>query len=439
MRALTRFLLIGVAAVAISGCVLLDVKRQQQKLSAFCTVSGTVVSEESEDKPLVVVLVRRDGPGEKIEHWSVFDHYVLERGGRWMFRTDAGVYGLAAFQDTHDDLVYRPGEPFLRVDLDNLLDCKPGDEIKNIALSIPVDGRPRIDGPLDIAKLRARTIQDQMRTSIGLQTAVGEVADLGDPRFSEENARMGLWRPFDFLFDARPGIYLLEPYDPNKTPVLFVHGIQGTPRNFETIIRNLDRGRFQPMVYYYPSGVDLSIVADHLNQTMLQLRRQLGFDDLYVIAHSAGGLVSRSFILRYAGAVGHGDIPVFATIATPWGGVESAGRGVANSPVVVGSWRSLAPDSPFLTEMFFEGGEAGGTRKYLPATLTYHLLFAFRRNSSSFGPSDDGTITVESQTRWEAQDDADHRLYGFNETHVGVLESEETSRLINEILADRGF
>jgi hypothetical protein len=89
--------------------------------------------------------------------------------------------------------------------------------------------------------------------------------------------------------------------------------------------------------------------------------------------------------------------------------------------------------------MFFEGGEAGGTRKYLPATLTYHLLFAFRRNSSSFGPSDDGTITVESQTRWEAQDDADHRLYGMNETHVGVLESEETSRLINEILADRGF
>lgn len=438
MGKLFQVLWIGAAVAALHGCVFFEVKQQQRNLAAFCLVSGTVTSEHATDKPLVVVLVRKvDANPDIDEKWRVFDHYVLEGNGRWAFGATVGVYGLAAFEDTNSDLVYQPDEPFLGVALNDLVNCGPGSKIGDIALTIPETGRLAVDGPIDVVELQSRTLDDQMQTSIGLLTAVGDVTDLGHTRFSEENARKGLWRPFDFLFDAGPGIYLLEEYAPDKTPVLFVHGIMGTPRNFAYIIDHLDRKMFQPWVYYYPSGVRLTAVVRHLNQTTLQLRRRLGFDDVLVVAHSAGGLVARSFIFQHRDSMGEDSIPVLATIATPWNGHAAAARGVERAPAVVHSWRDIAPGSAFLTEMFHADGEPGESLKQLPEGVKHHLVFAFKRNRNSFGESDDRTVTVASQVRWEAQQDAD-RLYGFDETHVGVLQSEQLSKLLNAILADGG-
>jgi hypothetical protein len=53
------------------------------------------------------------------------------------------------------------------------------------------------------------------------------------------------------------------------------------------------------------------------------------------------------------------------------------------------------------------------------------------------GEAADGTVTVSSQLDWSAQLDA-ARLYGFNETHMGVLESAATSALLNDLLAKVG-
>ena len=59
------------------------------------------------------------------------------------------------------------------------------------------------------------------------------MAALSDPRFDRDNGRMGLWEPFDFLLEVGAGVYMLEPYDPSRTPVVFVHGMGGSPREFE--------------------------------------------------------------------------------------------------------------------------------------------------------------------------------------------------------------
>ena len=53
--------------------------------------------------------------------------------------------------------------------------------------------------------------------------------------------------------------------------------------------------------------------------------------------------------------------------------------------------------------------------------------------SVALGEANDGTVTVASQLRQEAQRGA-ARLYGFNETHMGVLESAEVSALLNGLL-----
>jgi len=49
----------------------------------------------------------------------------------------------------------------------------------------------------------------------------------------------------------------------------------------------------------------------------------------------------------------------------------------------------------------------------------------------------DGTVTLESQLDYRAQDVADH-LHGLNEGHVSILSSERTAAYINQYLLSKG-
>ena len=54
------------------------------------------------------------------------------------------------------------------------------------------------------------------------------------------------------------GLFLLAPYDPDKIPILFVHGANGTPEGWKMIVEQIDRKKYQPWFYYYPSGFRLN-------------------------------------------------------------------------------------------------------------------------------------------------------------------------------------
>ncbi len=385
--------------------MLLDVKEQQAKIDATCRISGRVDAERVEAAPLVVVLARQRG-----EIWQVADHFVLERPGLWGFAASAGSYGVAAFQDLNGDLKLQPDEPFLRV---QQLTCKPGERRMDLALRVPADGRSRFTETVDVSALQVRTFDAQMDVSLTQVTAVGEIAELSDPRFDQALAEDGLWRPFDFLFKGHPGIYFLGAYDSTKIPVLFVHGINGSPRNFKTLIERLDRRRFQPWVYYYPSGAALPNVASHLTQTMRQLQVRYGFASFAVVAHSMGGLVSRGFLQRYREGGGAASVPLLVSIATPWDGHKAAEWG-AKAPI--GSARvftDMAPNSAYLRSLY--GRDPG---------VPHYLLYT----------SNDGTVTKESQLRDAAQKGA-ASVEGFHETHMGVLEAAAVSARLNELLA----
>jgi pimeloyl-ACP methyl ester carboxylesterase len=265
-----------------------------------------------------------------------------------------------------------------------------------------------------------------MRRTLGQLTAVGEIAKLTDARFARDVAEDGLWRPFDFVAASYAGIYFLEADDPARTPVLFVHGIQGTPASFATLASKLDKSRFQPWFYYYPSGVHLSEIADHLAQTVAKVTRRYPHDRIVVVAHSMGGLVARGFLLRHASNAGAARIPLFITLSTPWDGHKAAEIGVKRAPAVVRVWEDMSPGSAYLRGIF-EQPLAPGT--------PHHLIFTFRRDASSFGASDDEAVTVASQLRPAAQAGA-ARLYGFDDTHVGVLGNAEVSALVNRLLAE---
>jgi pimeloyl-ACP methyl ester carboxylesterase len=231
---------------------------------------------------------------------------------------------------------------------------------------------------------------------------------------------------------VRPGIYFAAPYDPHKTPVLFVHGITGTPRNFAQLAARIDRKRLQPWFFYYPSGAPLDAVANALGSLVSRLHVRYHFPELYVVAHSMGGLVARAFVLGHATESGD-YVTRFVTLATPWGGHAMAKRGVEEAPAVVRSWIALAPGSAFLDALFYEDTGAGRTRRRLSSHVRYDLLFAFHRTTNRFGESSDGVIPIASQLVPEAQDEATVTR-GFDETHAGILDSPEAAAALDALL-----
>ena len=230
----------------------------------------------------------------------------------------------------------------------------------------------------------------------------------------------------DFLREVGPGLFFLEPYDARRIPVIFVHGMDGSPRDWTTIIDHLDRTRLQPWVYYWPTGMSLRFSAWALDQSIEELRARHGFTRFYLIAHSMGGLVSRGAInLRLA----DGRPPIverFITISTPWKGHAAAKLGVKTAPVVVPSWKDMAPGSEYLQSLFSTPW---------PATIEVGLLFSHHGKSVLTPGKDDGVVSVDSMLAYEAQDGA-RFIFGLAENHTSILSSPKTLEKLDLLLAD---
>jgi len=427
-----KYLTVAVATLVASGCMFKDVKEQQATIDALCTFSGTVAAAQGDGNlPLVVGLARhKGGDPETVTNWEMADHFVLENAGRFVFKASPGTYGLVSFEDRNSDGTYQPTEPFLRIETDKLLKCSSSERLVDLKLTIPSQGRSRVEGPINFADFQARTHTQQDEISLGAMTVYGQVTTIDDPKFTDAVAGDSLWRPYDFVVNVGPGVYFMEKYDAKKIPVLFVHGINGQPGNFKSLIARLDRNKYQPWVYYYPSGGHLDAIADHLDQTMKALQLQYGFTKHHVVAHSMGGLVSRGFLLRNQTAQSRAKIPLYITIATPWGGHKSAASGVKYAPAVVRVWNDMVPDSPYIHSLFF-ADSGNQNHRHLPAGIKHHLLFAFKGDGGN--ECTDGTVTVASQMDVNAQSDA-VRLYGYDETHMSILDSEAVSTLVNGLL-----
>jgi pimeloyl-ACP methyl ester carboxylesterase len=412
-------------ACFLSGCGLFAVEEQQQKIATYCNIYGTIKPEVDNGKKMIILLFKHNGGDiSKRENWRLFDHFVNDSPGKWYFSTASGSYLIAAFKDVNDDLIYQLDEPAIAPTPENIVQCQPGEVKTGINLVIAEQGRTRAEAPLDIAKLQIRSSKQQLDISLGQVTQIGTLASLDEPRFADEVAEQSLWRPLDFLIDGNTGLYFLEPYSAEKIPVLFVHGINGTPRNFEYLIKQMDRTHFQPWVLYYPSGAYLDNVSRYVDQMLQQLHAKYKFDKLAVVAHSMGGLVSRSFILKHLDNSKSVTIPLFISISTPWNGHMAAKLGVDHAPTPVYAWEDLAPGSRFLKELFY----LNDTRRKLPDDMSKHLLFSFIDSGAG-----DGTVSLASELRPEAQEEA-NRMYGYQKSHMGILNSPETAIVVNKLL-----
>jgi pimeloyl-ACP methyl ester carboxylesterase len=111
--------------------------------------------------------------------------------------------------------------------------------------------------------------------------------------------------------DDHSGLFLIEPYQPDKIPVVFIHGLMSSPDTWVQMINALKndpiiRNRYQFWFYSFSSGVPVMATAGNLRKVLLAAREELGttpealanFDKMVLIGHSMGGLVSRTLLQR---------------------------------------------------------------------------------------------------------------------------------------------
>ncbi|WP_146446426.1 esterase/lipase family protein [Botrimarina colliarenosi] len=101
------------------------------------------------------------------------------------------------------------------------------------------------------------------------------------------------------------GLYLLEPYDPDRIPVVMVHGLWSSPATWMEMFNDLRsdprvRSRYQFWFYLYPTGNPFWVSAAKMRTDLAQLRttfdpggRAFALDQTILVGHSMGGLISR--------------------------------------------------------------------------------------------------------------------------------------------------
>lgn len=176
-------------------------------------------------------------------------------------------------------------------------------------LSYPVTAVARFDDSLD----HSTTLQlFDSRESDGVtvrQTLLPLETDLSTPlAWFLTDPKKSLLDTFAFFRTDKAqkleGLYMVQPYDPDRIPVLMVHGIWSSPITWMEMFNDLQsdatiRDRYQFWFHLYPTGQPLTFAAAELREELKELRLQLdpygqnpNLDQMVTVGHSMGGLMS---------------------------------------------------------------------------------------------------------------------------------------------------
>lgn len=103
-------------------------------------------------------------------------------------------------------------------------------------------------------------------------------------------------------YNDTANLNFVQPYDPKRIPVLFVHGLDSTPATFApTYFKLLQdpeiRARYQFWVFSYPSGYPYPYSASLLRRELDEVKREFpGHKPMVIVGHSMGCLISRLMV-----------------------------------------------------------------------------------------------------------------------------------------------
>lgn len=136
-----------------------------------------------------------------------------------------------------------------------------------------------------------------------VSTALAFFLDHRKLNSSEALATLGLLNPS--ATSQLTGLYMLEPYDPERIPVIMVHGLWSSPLTWMDMFNDLRsfpevRENYQFWFYMYPTGQPFWVSAARLRDDLAHAQATLDphrlnpkLNQLVLVGHSMGGLVSR--------------------------------------------------------------------------------------------------------------------------------------------------
>ncbi len=131
--------------------------------------------------------------------------------------------------------------------------------------------------------------------------------------------------------ESSSGLFLLEPYDPDRIPVVLVHGLVSVPMIWRSMIPELLSDpaiakRYQFMVFTYPSSYSIGESALLFRNSLAEVRARYdprGQDPLsnnmVVIGHSMGGVLSHILVADFDDRIWNqiSDVPLEKTRFSP--------------------------------------------------------------------------------------------------------------------------
>ena len=377
---------------------------------------GKVSSEALTGKHVVVMAFSHD-----LSRNRIGDYTVLPEPGPYLLYVPEGIYCILVFEDLNDNFICEANELVGQHEDPDTIRVSPGEVVGDLNIVI---SSTRIKPFDSLVELKVSQRQDKLRS-----LEDGGTVLLDDKIFSRKYGSIGLWDPSKFIKEVGVDVYARDAFDETKTPILFVHGSGGTPRDWEFIVNRIDEDCYQPWFFYYPSGLRLKTLADLLHERLDALYNKYKFHRLCITAHSMGGLIVRSFIDRHRSNAPGYDLKLFVSISTPWGGIDRARLAREQGLFVFPPcWKDLASGSEFMDNLFQER---------IPPKVDFCLFFGYKGDNLLLKGADDGSVALKSQLDFRAQLEAT-RSYGFDENHVTILFSEEVFARYSELLCRIG-
>ncbi|MBJ7537646.1 alpha/beta hydrolase [Marinomonas sp. C1424] len=353
------------------------------------------------------------------QHERVGTMFFKGTGTHYGLNLPEGAYTLLIYADINRDRVFHQSEIVGMRELVLDIAKYPEKTVKDVDIEITASSK--------VIWAESIAMPDIIETEQSLYYPTGTIRNLDDPIFDENISTMGMYDPASFLEHAPTMFYALQEDVAHKIPVIFVHGIGGSPRSFKPIIESMDKDRYQAWFFYYPSGGDLDQLADFFYNIFLSgiviPKRDM---PMIVVAHSMGGLIVREAFNKYQREGKENKVELFVSLASPLGGHPSAALGEKHGLIVLPSWKDLNPTSQFIKELY---------RQPLPEIVNHQLFYAYGNSSMlKLGENSDGVVPLSSQLRPEAQRQS-HNQFGFNSSHIGILENKEMILQLLESMA----
>ncbi len=261
---------------------------------------GESYSVTTPERTVTVRTATRGGwDPEEFDHFDFVSQYEVEQLNNRHMTYGLGVPLIAVRQPAHPD---DPREKYypdgLSYSVTAMMRCKP------VRFGMRPGGATEsvleFYDPLEANQIQLASHWVPLQTDLTTPLAYF----LNSPEFRSRNkVTEGLVKPNKAI--SKRGLFMLEPYDPKRIPVVMVHGLWSSPLTWMDMFNDLRsypeiRDRYQFWFYLYPSGQPFWLSANQLRSDLAEMRdtidhqrRFAPLDQMVLVGHSMGGLVSR--------------------------------------------------------------------------------------------------------------------------------------------------